>query len=258
MKKIEAFLQKYWEVRIFTRSDIDNFFWYDTNKIIVALLKNNKIARLKDWLYYIYNYGEEYISIDSKFIIPYISDTKIMWYGSALEYYDLNEQFFNATVLLTKKNYTKRIINVWWYKYIYVKDLKDFWLKKYFNWIEYIYITNIERTILDCFSRPELCGWLNNIAKAFYEASNEWLINYSELMKYIEFYNNKQKLYKTLWFFIDIFNIKINDVIYKTLIEKSNKSNYVKLTTYSWKPIYNSKWKLIINEYDNFKSLIQY
>jgi len=262
--KYIQFLEKFWVKRVFSKNDCDSFFWYDSKNIITKYKNDWYIIVIKKGLFFIKNYSNnEFIDVSPFFFI----DTIWNWngyisHGTALEYYWINEQFFNWNVVSLYEKYSNKNIELAWYEYVLTPSSldNDLWVTFINMDNKNIRITNIERTILDCFSKPELCGWINNIAKAFYEANDEWIINYKKLYKYLLEYQNKIKLSKIIGFFIDIFDIKIEDNIYNNIYIIAHNSNYIKMNNDINKDraIYNTKFKIIIDKYDNFNSLIKY
>lgn len=262
--KTNTFLQEYWYEKIFTKKDLDNYMWYNSSLILKWLIKKWIISNIKKGYYYINSYWETDILSHPFFFIKLIWDWKwIISHWTALTYYWLLEQFFNSTVITLTNHLTYNNYTIAWYDYIITKNKfnNNFWIKKIFVENNRYIITDIERTILDSFSRPDLARWYKEVAKAMYEAIDEWRIDFTKLLDYLKHYSNKIKLAKTIWFFIDVFNLDIKEDIYNYLYSISNNSNYVYLDSKTkdlWKWIYNSKWKLILNEFENFNSITKY
>jgi predicted transcriptional regulator of viral defense system len=164
-------------------------------------------------------------------------------YWSALNYHGLTEQFVNVVYVQTSKRTSEEVvINSLRYKFVKVAKRKlAGYIKKGYGNHEYK-ITNVEKTIVDCFDLPHHAGWYQEIIKAFNKAP----INQNNLIKYCKIINNiavikrlaflaellqKQRMDK----FIDFAKNTINNDY--TLFEIDNEK----------RGEYNSKWKLIIN-----------
>ncbi len=84
----------------------------------------------------------------------------------------------------------------------------------------------MERSLLDSFSNPKFAAGAKEVAKAFYEANHEKLVDYSKLAEYLKRYPNRVKLSKTLGFFIDTFAMIVPDDFYTAILEQS-LGNYI-------------------------------
>lgn len=259
------FLDKIGEKRIFSKSECDQFYWYDSKNIIQSYKKDWYIWEIKRWLYFINNFWEG----DYKAVSPFFFVDTIWignWYVSywtALEYYGINEQFFNWNIISVYDKFQQSDITMYWYKYkLTMSSLeKDVWITNITRDNKVIRISNIERTILDCFLKPKLCWGLSNIAKAFYEANDENLINYKRLYNYLFEYDSIIRLSKIIGFFIKTFNMKnIPDEFYREVFNIANNSNYIKIDSriISENALYDHDFKLIVDRNSNYYSLIKY
>ncbi len=91
-------------------------------------------------------------------------------YFSALNHYGLTEQISNIVYVQTlKQKKNKEIFNTQ-YKFVTVSPSKFFGLRK--EWIgHYFYfITDLEKTIIDCFDLPEYAGGFLEVVKCFFAA----------------------------------------------------------------------------------------
>ncbi len=164
-------------------------------------------------------------------------------YWSALNYHGLTEQFVNVVYVQTSKRTSEEvIIDSLRYKFVKVANRKlTGYIKKGYGNHAYK-ITDVEKTIVDCFDLPHHAGWYQEIIKAFNKAQ----INQNKLIRYCKSINNiaiikrlafltgllqKQNMDK----FVDFAKRTINNDY--TLFEIDNEK----------KGEYNSKWKLIIN-----------
>ncbi|MCE5328969.1 hypothetical protein LLG07_01335 [bacterium] len=111
-------------------------------------------------------------------------------YYSALEINEITIQpVFNIYISTPIRRQPKKILGAT-YKFIYIQE-KDIW------GIEDVWVTqsqkvkasNIERTIIDCLNRPELCGGISEIAKGIWIKRNS--IDYQKIVKYLKHFNRK-------------------------------------------------------------------
>jgi len=186
--------------------------------------------------------------IRSSFIAPNVIGSFLapdggIAYWSALNYHNLTEQFVNVIfVQSAKRRGEDVIINNLRYKFIKMKPNKLFGYKEFGYGNHKYKITDLEKTILDCFERPQLAGWYQEIIKAFNNAN----INQNKLIKYCKIVNNKSVI-KRLGFLSEF-------------LQKSNMEKFIEYAqSVVTKPYalfeidgetkgdYNSKWKLIVN-----------
>lgn len=256
----EFWIQKFFSIQILQKNWIKQI-----DKKISNLKRKWLIKTIKRWLFYIipleYRNNKNYIP-DSKFFVQFIDGNPIISHWTALAYHDLSEQIFNKMIVTVDKDIKKHNIKLGWIEFCLVKNLsnKNFGTQNVIADNRYVKITDIERTILECLARPDLCMNIKEWLKAYYNAYIENNLNFEKIDEYLEYYKSKSKLMKILWYFWDLFEMKIPKNIYKKWTHKI-KQNYVFLETNTenikWQ-IYDKKWKLIINNEENFKSLINF
>lgn len=265
-------LKKFWIKKFFSKQELQFFLWKENiYPILNFLIEKKRIKKLKNSYYYILSPGEEEISQHPFFFLHFLwKGEYIPSYWTALTYYELLEQFFMKNIVLTNENFTTKNHEIEWHIFYKIRNPFhwDFWLKKIIiDWRPYK-ITDIERTILDCFDKPDYAMWIQEVAKAFYEAIKEKVINFDILLTYLEKYKTKIKIARRIGFLLEKFNIShtikikngyLIDELYKISALASSYSffdtNTQKITTtYNLEP----KWKLYYSKYENFLSLIQY
>ncbi len=181
--------------------------------------------------------------IDSNVIGYFLATDGGLAYWSALNYHNLTEQFVNVVfVQSAKRRGEELVINNLRYKFVKIKPEKLIGYKEIGYGNHKFRITDLEKTILDCFELPHLAGWYQEIIKAFNNAD----INQNKLIKYCKIINNKSVI-KRLGF--------LSDFLQKPKMEKFIEyAQAVIAKSYSLFEIdgdekgeYNSKWKLLIN-----------
>ena len=167
-------------------------------------------------------------------------------YWSAMNYHGLTEQIPNTVFVQTnqwKKN--KNILGIP-YKFIQVKEYKmtGYKIQGYGNYR--FTITDIEKTLVDCFDRPEYSGGYQEIIKAFYQAQ----INPIKLKRYCKAFN-KTAITKRMAYLTELFGKPgMDDFIDYALSVRNN--NYDPFWHYQdAKGRTNERWRLIINIEEN-------
>ncbi len=212
--------------------------------ILSRLEKKGFIERIEKGKYMIIPLGAEKgkytlneFVIGSMLIQPYC-----IAYWSALHFYGLTEQIPGTVFIQTTARKKKQEIEVFGVKYriVKIKKNKFFGLRK--EWIEDspIYITEKEKTIVDCLDHPQFCGGVIEVAKAL-KNDNLDVIKLSEYAKKIGNSGVIRRLgylSDSLGLFIDLPSIKTrNYLLLDPILPSKGKIN--------------SKWKLTINFDEN-------
>ncbi|MCK4406521.1 MAG: hypothetical protein KAT33_01145 [Bacteroidales bacterium] len=181
--------------------------------------------------------------IDSFVIANFLAPDGGIAYWSALNYHGITEQFVNVVFVQTAKRKNEEItINGSRYKFIKVNSRKITGYKTVGYGNHKYKITDLEKTIVDCFDLPHLAGWYQEIIKAFNQAKT----NQNKLIKYCKAINNVSVIKRLAFLsellekpnmekFIDFAQQTINKDYSLFEIEKKRKGKL------------NSRWKLIIN-----------
>jgi len=209
-------------------------------KVLYRLEKKGEIERIEKGKYMIIPLGAEKgkytlneFVIGSLLVKPYA-----IAYWSALHYYGLTEQIPNTVFIQTTTRKKKQKINIFGvdYRIIKVKKSKFFGLRK--EWIDEneINITDKEKTIIDCLDKPQYCGGLVEVTKAF--KNNEF--DKDKLVRYAEKIGNSGVV-RRIGYLCDLFQIDI-------ALPKIDTRNYLYLDpTMPKKGEKNAKWRLIVN-----------
>ena len=208
--------------------------------ILSRLEKKGWIERIEKGKYMIIPLGAEKgkyalheFLIASMLISPYT-----IAYWSALNHYGLTEQIPTTVFIQTTSRKKKQKLNIFGvdYQIVRVSEKKFFGLKK--EWIEEncIYITNKEKTIVDCLDKPQYCGGIIEVAKAL--KSRDYDIE--KLSEYAKKIGNSGVI-RRLGYLTDVLSIDIKLPEIKT-------RNYLYLDpTMPKNGKKNAKWRLIIN-----------
>jgi predicted transcriptional regulator of viral defense system len=181
--------------------------------------------------------------VDSNVIGSFLVPDGCLAYWTAMNFHNLTEQFVNVIfVQSSKRRNVEKIIRNVRYKFVTIKEEKLVGYKEYGYANHKFRITDVEKTILDCFEKPQYAGWYQEIIKAFKNAD----INQNKLIRYCKISKN-----------ISV----IKRLAYLTeLLEKPKMEKFIDYAlTLSIKPYclfqidgenngkYNGRWKLVLN-----------
>ena len=150
------------------------------NEALHKLLKNGNIAQLEKGKYCRHNFSDEYV------IGNFLVKTGGIAYWTAMNYHGLTEQIPNVVYVQTMQAKQNKTIFGVRYKFIHVKKSKltGFMKTGYGN--HQFFITDVEKTIVDCFDLPKYGGGYTEIIKAFNQAK----LSARKLVKYCKAIDN--------------------------------------------------------------------
>ena len=123
-------------------------------------------------------------------------------YHSAMEYYGLQNQVFNRIYLSAPKRF--RPFEFEFVEYMYAPDkFRDGIIK---DTIRNIYVTDIERTIIDCIDRLDLAGGIEELINNIELISK---VNENKLLSYLSLYK-KQVVYQKAGFILSHFKEQLS------------------------------------------------
>jgi predicted transcriptional regulator of viral defense system len=156
-----------YEVDIFSIEEIQKKLktkFENLNEIIENLVRKEILMRIERGKYCKANFKDEMAV--ANILVP---DAAIA-YWSALNTHNLTEQISNTVfVQTTKSKKGKKVFGVE-YRFIKVAKRKHTGIIKQGFGNRQYRITNVEKTIVDCFDIPEYAGGYDNLIKAFYHA----------------------------------------------------------------------------------------
>jgi len=149
------------EWRLFFSKDIrDSGQFRHCSNLLINLKKQGFITELEKGKYVLASQPVDSFLIAGKLIKP-----SAIAYWSALNYYGMTEQIPNVILVQTlKKKQSKTVLNVY-YQFITVKENKFFGFHKEWTGNDFFYITDLEKTIIDCFDMPKYAGGFNEAVK---------------------------------------------------------------------------------------------
>ena len=130
------------------------------------------------------------------------------------------------------------------FHFVTCKSSHMFGMKKY--WIDntnQVYVSDLERTIIDGLKMPQYCGGITEVAKGFWMKRNELdivkMVNYAEKL-------NIGVIYRRLGFLLETYEINAPNEI-DMLQRKISKTYQLLDPTLPNEGKYNSKWRLRMN-----------
>ena len=214
----------------------NSFHDREINNVIRSLIRNGLLNRIERGKYVRSSFSDDNV------IANFMANDGGIAYWSALNAHGLTEQFANRTFVQTAK--AKKDLSDRNRQYIFIKvpEYKLFGYKTY-GFGNHVYkITDVEKTIIDCFDLPQYSGWYQETIKGF----NKAILYQSKMIKYCKSMQNNS-LIKRLGFLADF-------------LEKPKMDEFIKYaqsiinTDYSLFEIggekegeYDSKWKLVLN-----------
>jgi predicted transcriptional regulator of viral defense system len=208
----------------------------EINSVIRSLTRNGLLNRIERGKYVRSSFSDDNV------IANFMAIDGGIAYWSALNAHGLTEQFANRTFIQTAMAKKDLSDGSRQYKFIKVPEYKLFGYKTYGFGNHTYKMTDVEKTIIDCFDLPQYSGWYQEIIKAFNNAT----LYQSKMIKYCKLMRNNS-LIKRLGFLADFlekpkmegFIIYAQDTINRdySLFEIGNEKEGE----------YDSKWKLVLN-----------
>lgn len=227
------------EISIFSFDEIKSLSKldrYELQDILTIYSKKQILFRIEKGLYCVRNFRNPYVIGNAL-----LKDSAIS-YWSALNLHGLTEQIPNVVyVQSTNRKGDKKVFNVR-YKFIQVKQEKVCGIMKMGYGNEQFHVTDVEKTLLDCFDLPQHSGGYEELIRAFYEANP----NGRKLLKYGKQMNNLSIL-KRIAFLSELFEMEKLDhfrmEIFKTVNNRYSLFDPMGENNGS----FNSKWRIRCN-----------
>lgn len=244
---------------LFTTADINTFVYQEAGsteqvyKLLAGLKAKGWIERIESGKYALLNITGD-VHRNSYLVAMKLVEPACIAYWSALNYYGLTEQLpITVFVQTTKRKASKNALGVQ-YKFITIRPFKFFgtrkeWLRKGEARHLYFTISDLEKTVVDCFDYPEYSGGIVECAKGLVNAANlkdaskldvEKMFRYAEAMK-------NSAIIKRIGFIADLFGLtEIREMAEQRRGIFSPKISLLD-TTSGNKGRYTRKWMLRIN-----------
>ena len=161
------------------------------------LTKKGHLVRIERALYCVRNFN------NTSIIANLLQKNSVVAYWSALNLHGLTEQIPNVVYSQsTQRKDDKTVFGVL-YKFVKVKPEKILGIMQMGYGNEVFRVTNVEKTLLDCFDLPQYAGGYAELIRAFYSAK----ISSARLLEYGLKMNNLSVL-KRMAFLSELFQMK--------------------------------------------------
>jgi predicted transcriptional regulator of viral defense system len=227
------------ELKIFHLSDIVAYFKGNDVNIrgtVEALVKDGILKSLQKGLYCRPSFHDEFV------LAYYLAPKGAVAYWSALHLHGLTTQFAN-TIFVQSPTFikNKEVMNVW-FQFIKVRPSKAMGYQLEGRGNNQFKITNLEKTIVDCFDAIGKAVDWSELIKALYKAK----MRNGELIEACEAVANVSVI-KRLGYLVEVLKIKNLRTFEKYALQKVNKK-YNDLDPSSPSAgSYLSKWRLRLN-----------
>ena len=227
------------ELEIFTFSDMEKRFGVlnkNLSNILANLVNHNLLIQFEKGKYCRPNFSNNFV------IANHLCKNSAIAYWSALNHYGLTEQIPNTIFVQTDKlKRSKKVLNVG-YKFIKVHPKKIIGITSEGRGSYKFRITDIEKTVIDCFDLPQYSGGFAELVRAFYNAK----LNKKKMLDYATAVDNLS-IFKRISYLSELFEMKGFKTFQKET-KKRLKNKYTYLSQFSEKAgKYLSRWKLCLN-----------
>lgn len=220
-----------------------------TRKLVHDLVQKKWLIRLTGGKYLIvpFEAGEEGEHTENWFVIAKNLIEPKPYYISHYSALDIHEMLTQPalTVYISTpiRRIPKKILGAT-FRFIYTKPqtlwgLEDSWVTQ----SQKVKVSDLERTIIDCLDRPDLCGGVSELAKGLWTKRNE--IDYQKLVDYA-LKHDKKSVIKRLGFILETYSFGSKDTLSK--LKKELTSSYTLLDpSLPASGKFRSSWKVRAN-----------
>jgi predicted transcriptional regulator of viral defense system len=204
--------------------------------VLSRLVRDQQLFAIQKGLYAIRNFRNSHVIGNAM-----VSEGAIA-YWSALNLHGLTEQIPNVVyVQSTSRKADKKVFNVR-YRFIQVKKNKICGIVQMGYGNEKFRITDIEKTLLDCFDLPQYSGGYEELIRAFYQAkiNNRKLLDYGKQMENLS-------VLKRLAFLSELFEMKGFTNFQNEVLKIRNQRYSLLDPMGSNEGAFNAKWRIRLN-----------
>ncbi len=227
------------EIAYFAINEIEKILkknFTNIHKIVANLVDKGFLIKLEKGKYSINNFTNSFA------IGNFLIKNSAIAYWSALNYWGFTNQIPNSVFVQSIYVKKSKLISNVEYKFIKISKEKFFGVIRVGRGNDKFYITDKEKTILDCFDMIKYSGGFSELIKAFYNAK----LDKKKLTDYALKMGNLT-LMKRISFLAELLNLPGYEYFKKITLKKL-KNKYTVFNPYSQeKGIYISKWKLYLN-----------
>lgn len=227
------------QIDIFYVHDLKKVFpGYDIRELEAALRMfiDYEFVKIERGKYCRNTFRDEYV------IGNYLTSDAVIAYWSALNIHGLTEQFPNKVYIQTSKKKPDTEIFGVNYQFVKVRPNKMTGIEKFGAGTNQFRITDIEKTIIDCFDLLNYSGGFMELIRAFKRTK----LNTKKMLSYSEALNNKA-IIKRMGYLAELFN-KIGFKQFVKYAKKQKSKNYDLFDIYGYdEGKYNAEWRLRLN-----------
>lgn len=203
------------EIEYFSISEIEEQLsqeFTNINEVLENLVHKNFIYRLQKGYYAVKSFNNQNV------IGTFISQNSAVAYWSALNIHGLTSRFPNKVFIQTTKRKKDKTINGVDYQFVTIPERKRVGITTLGYGNNSYAITDIEKTIIDCFDLPKYSGGFDNLLQAFSQAK----LSSKKMIEYVEVINNISAI-KRMGFIAELLNKKGLQTFIKYAKLKVNK-----------------------------------
>lgn len=236
---------------IFTLADACNTYKRDnpkTRQFLRDLVNRGILARIKPGIFIILKTGLENTQLSNWPILARVLAGNNKYYishYSAMRLHGMTTHpITRVTITTSRKSPPRKLYNIT-YQFVYSQNaniwgLTEHWVNKQ----EKVWVSDLERTILDGFEKPKLCGGIKEVIRGIWSKQSQ--INWNKLQQYAIKYRTKSAV-KRLAFIIELFNLD-GDCLPRIANSIKTKKDYILLDPMGPKSgEYLSRWRVRIN-----------
>jgi len=140
---------------------ITGFMKGEINELVENLFRHSLLERIERGKYCHYNFTNE------NAIGCFFAQNGTVGYGSALNYHGLTPRFPNAIIIQTTRQRLNARFRGATYRFVTIKPSKYAGIETIGYGGEKFRITSLEKTLVDCFDKPDLGGEYADLIRAF-------------------------------------------------------------------------------------------
>lgn len=227
--------------------ETDKFF---LSKVLSAMVEKGMLIKLNRNVYHIVPSSEDVQNYmpDWHLVAKYLMKRRKYYIGyySAFQVHGLITQPSLKEIIVTDRQVIPSTRKIRGVEFQFVKHkesrffgFKNFWINQY----EKVMVSDLEKTIVDAVSRPQLCGGMVEIGKAIYETRTK--VNLETMVSYFQ-KNESQVAIKRYLFICDLVNIEWS-IQHERLLQEIGSTFSLFDTTGPDQGRKNSKFRLKIN-----------
>ena len=221
----------------------------ETTKFLSTLTKRGILARIRPGVYLVLQMGQEHTQLNNWPLIAHeladSADNYFLSHYSAMRLHGITtHSLFDVYITMPARRVSKKI-NLLTYHFIYCKPKNflgrcNYWVTKQNK----IYVSDLERTLLDGLDRPDLCGGMKEVIRGVWIKRD--VIDWQKMEKYAMRFSTRAVV-KRLGFILELLNIAkdFRAVLTKVII---SANDYILLDPNGIRQgQYVSRWRIRLN-----------